>query len=256
MARHSSIATWRLVILALAVFGTLIFVMSLAPIPQDLEYHRFVDTRGLFGIPNAGDVLSNLPFLLAGLYGLKVIQSHPPGAMVRAWKVLFVGVALVSFGSAYYHWAPDNASLVWDRLPMTIGFMGLFVALSGEFVDERRASQLLIPMILVGFASVVVWAMTDDLRFYAWVQGMPLLVILVYLAVFRSAYSHRAMLLAALLLYVLAKVTESYDAVVFEAMGGLLSGHSIKHLLAAGGCFLLGFYVKVRRPFASTAAAR
>lgn len=247
MAQYSSIAAWRLLVLAIAVFGTLIYVMSLGPIPQDLEYHRFADTRGLFGIPNAGDVLSNLPFLLAGLYGLKVIRSRPPGAMARAWTVLFIGVALVSFGSAYYHWAPDNASLVWDRLPMTIGFMGLFVALSGEFVDARRASQLLIPMILVGFSSVVVWAITDDLRFYAWVQGMPLLVIVVYLALFRPAYSHRAMLLAALLLYVLAKVTETYDEVVFEAMGGLLSGHSIKHLLAAGGCFLLGYYLESRK---------
>src|SRR5712691_5914887 len=103
------------------------------PIPQDPAYHRFADTRPMSGVPNAWAVLSNLPFVLVGLAGLRQVLTAPAGAAApfvesrERWPyaLFFAGVALTGVGSGYYHWAHDNARLVWDRLPLTIGFVAL-----------------------------------------------------------------------------------------------------------------------------------
>lgn len=35
------------------------------------------------------------------------------------WTCFYVGVAAVAVGSSYYHLKPDDARLVWDRLPVS-----------------------------------------------------------------------------------------------------------------------------------------
>ena len=46
-------------------------ILSLAPrLPLGPSYHVFADQRTLFGIPNALNVLSNIPFLLVGMWGV------------------------------------------------------------------------------------------------------------------------------------------------------------------------------------------
>ena len=238
---------WRHGVIALLVVASAVGLALVDPIPQDLRYHAFSDSRRLFGIPNFFDVISNVPFLIAGLGGLRVTLREPKGASAAGWTVLFAGVTLVSAGSAYYHLAPSNATLVWDRLPMTIGFMGLFSALLAEFLNPRLGKLALAPAILIGAASVVYWYLTDDLRFYAWVQFMPLAVVLAVVFLFRSRYSQQWLLLVALVLYALAKVTEALDAGIFDATGERISGHTIKHLLAAAGCYCLYRMIALRR---------
>ncbi len=240
-------SNWRLTTLLVFIFGSLAWMLSLSPIPQDNAFHLFADTRSWLGIPNFLDVMSNIPFLVAGLLGIKAVRESKEQKPTTGWLVLFVGIVLVSAGSSYYHWSPDNATLVWDRLPMTVGFMGLFVALSTEYVDARLLKWLLIPAIVLGVASVWYWHLTDDLRLYAWVQFMPLGSILIYLSLFKSRFSHGRLLLFALGFYILAKVTEIYDVAIFEAIGGVASGHTIKHLLAAGGCYALVIYIRKRQ---------
>ncbi len=154
---------------------------------------------------------------------------------------------MVSVGSAYYHWNPTNASLVWDRLPMTIGFMGLFVTLLGEYVGNRLATLLLVPAVVLGLATVLYWHWTDDLRPYYWVQLLPLLTIPAVMRLFRGGYSHQWLLLVALGWYVLAKVTEWYDLAIFRHTQELVSGHSIKHLLAAAGCYSILLMLQQRK---------
>ena len=246
---------WRHGVLLALVAGSLFWLMSFEPIRQDLAYHSFADQRAFLGIPNFLDVASNLPFLLVGALGVRFCMRADLGVVRNAWSVLFAGIALVSVGSVYYHWSPSNASLVWDRLPMTIGFMGLFVALLGEYVNQRLATRLLVPAVVLGFLTVLYWHWSDDLRPYLWVQLAPLLSIPALLFLFRSRSSHAWLLLVALGWYLLAKVTESNDLAVFQGSRELVSGHTIKHLLAAAGGYTVLVMLQRRKPLAPGAPA-
>lgn len=207
-----------------------ILPMLLAPIPQDPAYHLFADARRFLGLPNFWDVMSNLPFLLAGLYGL----ARKPRASAVAYRILCLGVLLVSFGSAYYHYAPSTPTLFWDRLPMTIAFMALFSMLLEERVTPRRT---LIPLVLTGLASAVYWRWTDDLRPYLLVQFLPLILMPLILASYPRKYLNTRLLLSAFGLYVAAKVFEHFDRQVFAIF--FLSGHTLKHLAAGAAAWCL-----------------
>lgn len=220
--------------------------MVLPPIAQDPAYHDFVDNRVFFGIPSFLNIITNLAFLAVGIVGIRWCTNGRGAMGARwSWTACFIGTALVGFGSGYYHLAPDNGTLVWDRGPMSIGFMGLLVAVLSEYMNPRLEKILLVPAILLGIASVVVWHVVDDLRLYAWVQFMPLLVLPAVLLLFDSPYTHRRLLLVALAIYVVAKLAEHYDRAVFEATGRVISGHSLKHLLAALALFVV--YGMLRR---------
>lgn len=115
-------------------------VFFLQPIPQSEAYHNFADQRPLLGIPNCLNVISNAPFLIVGLWGVFALASHKARAsrhLIDAYErwpylIFFFGVALTAFGSSYYHLHPNDARLVCDRLPMTIGFTGLLSAMITE----------------------------------------------------------------------------------------------------------------------------
>ena len=235
--------------LIVASLATAASCFLLPRIPQDPGYHSFVDTREIFGVPNFFDVASNIPFLIAALIGLwrlsKATRLARPLRISLA--VFFFGLAATCFGSAYYHWQPTTERLFWDRLPMTVAFMGFFSYLLGARVSEKWGRRLLFPLITLGVFSVVYWRLTEhagfgDLRPYLLVQfGMIALSILV-LALFRGPVpSWRAIgpLLAG---YALAKVTEALDARIFHLTAESLSGHSIKHLLAAAGAIAFAYY--------------
>lgn len=248
MSRNATAGNrWRYTLLIGLLLSTAALVLSLPPIPQDPAYHDFADKRALLGIPNALDVSSNLPFLLVGLIGLRFCLRTEVGPMQTAWRVFFVGVALVSVGSAYYHWNPSSPTLVWDRLPMTVAFMGIFVALLGECLQTGLARKLLVPAIALGALSIAVWARTDDLRMYAWVQFAPLVILPVVLVMFRSPYSHQHLLMVALAWYVAAKLAEFLDQGIYQTMGGMVSGHTLKHLCAAATCCSIYLFLKKRR---------
>lgn len=217
----------------------LIAVLSLPPIPQDPAYHDFADNRAFFGVPAFLNVITNLAFLIVGAVGVRACTTSAIAGARWAWLTCFGGVALVGLGSSYYHLAPDNDTLVWDRLPMSVGFMGLLVAVLTEHLHPRLEKILLAPAVLLGAASVLVWHVANDLRLYVWVQFMPLLVIPAVLLLFDSGYTHRRLLLVALAVYALAKLAEYYDRAVFEATGEIISGHSLKHLLAALALFVV-----------------
>ena len=225
----------------------LIAVLSLPPMAQDPAYHDFADNRAFFGIPAFLNVVTNLAFLIVGIVGVRACATVAGARW--AWLICFGGVALVGIGSGYYHLAPDNSTLVWDRLPMSVGFMGLLVAVLAEHLHPRLEKILLVPAMLLGIASVVVWHVADDLRLYAWVQFMPLLVIPAIMLLFEGRFTHRHLLLVALAIYAVAKLAEHYDHVVFEATGQIISGHSLKHLLAAAALFVV--HAMLRRPMAA-----
>lgn len=220
------------------IVATFLFV---APIPQDPAYHLFVDQRSALGISNIWNVLSNLPFLLVGGTGLIFVRRDAstvcPLALLPAYVIFFVGILLTAFGSAYYHLAPSNDTLVWDRLPMTIGFAGLFSIIVGEFVSVRIARRLLLPLLAAGVFSVAYWAYTEasgngDLRPYAIVQFLPMLLIPVILLTSRSKNLPSSVFWLMFVFYFVAKLFEYFDAGVFAA-GNIVSGHSLKHVAAS-----------------------
>lgn len=220
--------------------GILIAVAFADPTPQDLGYHNFVDQRTLLGIPNFFNVVTNLPFLIVGLYGWRAVRNNVAslgsGTSV-AWQVFFAGIILTTFGSGYFHWRPDNASLVWDRIPMTLAFMSLVSVVIAEYFSADYGRKLLIPLLFTGVFSVVYWAWTEslgagDLRLYAVVQFLPMLLIPLVILLYRTRSHLGPYLWWMIGFYAFAKLFEQLDINLYE-FGNLISGHSIKHLIAA-----------------------
>jgi hypothetical protein len=224
------------------------------PIAQPGLYHEFADRRTLFGAPNAADVLSNAGFLIVGLWGLaRLWPARAHRALSAAWPgycLFLVALVLTAAGSGFYHLAPDNARLVWDRLPIALACAGL---IAGVRADSRPDSNARLAAALLGIAavaSVLWWRLTDiagagDLRPYLLVQGAPLVLIPVWQAVYAAPRDERLAFAAAILLYVAAKAAELNDEALFSALGGL-SGHTVKHLLATASSAIITFQLTRR----------
>ncbi|MBM3861507.1 MAG: alkaline phytoceramidase [Verrucomicrobia bacterium] len=208
-------------------------ISLLQPIPQDQSYHRFADVRMWLATPNAADVFSNVAFVIVGIVGLFWLarRAVPQRWM---WMTFFGGVTLVGFGSAYYHLNPIDATLVWDRLPMTIAFMSFFAALLAERCNERVGTWLFVPLLAFGIGSVVYWRYTDDLRWYGVVQYGPMLAIPMLLLTRPPRYLRTSDVWIVLASYAAAKVFERFDAPLLSVLG--VSGHTLKHVAAAAGC--------------------
>ncbi len=241
----------RLIAIAALTVAALIGLAAAGPIPQDQAYHLFADRRRALGIPNAGDVLSNLAFLFTGAFGLWSIGSRR--AVITqpwetgAWSIVFFGVVATSVGSAWYHAAPTDASLAWDRLPMTIVFAGITAIMLGERVSNRLGRAALAPALFLGLTSIAVWRWTGDLRLYAAVQFAPMLAITLLLIFVPSRYDRSRELWIAFAWYGAAKALEAADHGVCNVTG-VVSGHTLKHLAAAAAPIWLGLYLIRRQP--------
>ncbi|MBI3187133.1 MAG: ceramidase domain-containing protein [Gammaproteobacteria bacterium] len=238
------------VIILAAIIG-IIFVPA---IPQDIHYHNFSDQRSLFGIANCFNVISNIPYLFIGVAGLYVLITRPLLAINQALRYIymtfFAGVALVSFGSGYYHLSPSNDSLVWDRLPIAISLMAFFTIVLAEFINEQLARKLFLPLIATGLASVIYWYWSEtqqqgDLRLYILVQFLPMILIPVILLMYPSRFDNRHYYWLIIACYGLAKLLELGDGAVFGGLG-FVSGHSLKHLASALAPYLFYLYLSRR----------
>ena len=199
---------------AIALAITCFFIK---PIAQPLSYHNFADHRSWLGIPSFGDVVSNLPFAVVGIWGLIVLFS--PGKVEftdrrERWLyvVMFASLILTAFGSGYYHLAPDNARLVWDRIPIMIVFMALLAAVIAERVTVTVGLALFPVLEILGIASVLYWRSSElrgegDLRFYAAVQVYAIVILLLALLL-PAKYSRGSDFAVVVGFYVLAKILE------------------------------------------------
>ena len=230
-----------------------IAIFFMQPIAQDQVYHQFSDQNTLFFIPNFWNVVSNLPFILVGSMGFFAMHKQAiRGGLpeLRAiYNAFFIGLIFTGFGSSYYHWNPNNVSLVWDRLPMTISFMAFFTVILGENISTSFAKKIFYPLLTIGIFTVIYWIMTEmngagDLRPYLLVQFLPVIMIPLILWLYPSPFTDQRYILAVLIAYVIAKLLEHFDHEVFE-MFGVISGHSIKHLVAALGTYF--FYLALRK---------
>jgi len=224
-ARWIAPALLGLAAVAMAVHG---------PIPQLAHYHDFADRRAWLGIPRAADVLSNLAF--AGVAAWAALRLRACGAGLgasRAGYALFIAaLALTAAGSSYYHWAPDDARLVWDRVPIALACAGLLGAIHARTYPRAAHRAWLAGLSLFALLSVAWWRATGDLRPYLLLQGAPLVAIPIWQWATGTPRRERIGFAIAILLYVLAKSAELADAQIFAALG-FMSGHTLKHLLAA-----------------------
>jgi hypothetical protein len=236
-------------IIALICVVATVVVVTLRPIPQPLSYHDFADARRLLDIPNALNVLSNLPFIVVGFFGLAFILYRGSGlerAQRWAYAILFAGLLLTGIGSGYYHLFPDNQRLVADRLPMTITMAGFITVLLCDRFSPR--SLWISPLLLVlGMGSVVQWAMSEhqghgDLRWYLLYQGLTIICGTAVLLMFPSRGDRTPAFAIAVAANIAAKVFELLDKPIYQ-LGGILSGHTLKHLSAGLGFIPLMFFV-------------
>lgn len=233
------------------------------PILQWPDYHALADARGPRWLPNALNVLSNLPFVAVGLLGLAFL-SRPSPAFRERWErgphaVLMLSILLVGLGSSFYHWNPTDRSLFWDRLPMGLIFSSFLGVTVIERLSRRAGALLFFPLVAAGAASVIFWHQGNaggggDLRFYALVQGAAVLGIPVIVLLFPARYTGGRELLVVVAIYGVAKVFETLDAEVYR-LGGLVSGHTIKHLLAALAAWRYLRMLRSRRPVEASAPA-
>jgi hypothetical protein len=249
--------SWRGWLLAAFTAALAIAAFAVPAMPQPLSYHSFADCRTIWSIPNFFNVVSNLPFLVGGVLGLAQVTRGGRFIDPREqlpYLVFFLGALLTCFGSAYYHAAPDNPRLVWDRLPMTLGFAGLVAAAIAERVDLKLGLRALWPLLALGIASVLYWYATERagagnvIPYFAYQAWSVLVIVLLILVFPATRYSHGSGLLWAAVFYGVAKPFELFDLAVFRALGGTLSGHTIKHLFAAAAVFAIVRQLRLRRP--------
>lgn len=255
--------------IAVLTLACALLAALLPDVPQPQSYHDFVDARTLLGVANFWNVISNLPFLIVGIAGLVALL---PAAATRAcfrdprerrpYLAFFAALALTALGSGYYHLAPDDARLVWDRLPIALACAALGVALIGDHEHPqpaRLARMALVPGLLVAAASVWYWQMSEqagqgNLLPYLAVQLWAVAVVLMLLLTEPARYSYRNDLWLVLLFWLAARGAEFLDAALY-AGGAFLSGHTLKHLIAALAAAWLLRMIRRRRPLSSSVTA-
>ncbi|WP_196892606.1 ceramidase domain-containing protein [Aureivirga marina] len=240
--KKEKVGKWLLISILLIAA---IVILLINPIHQDENYHIFSDENTILGIPNFWNVISNFPFIIAGIIGLRKLKFSENTLKM---KLFFTSIILVGFGSAYYHFIPNSTTLVWDRLPMTLAFMTLFSMLLSEFISEKLGKKIFIPLLVFGIYSIIFWKFgkNEDLRLYVFIQFYPMLAIPIILLFFKPKKETKKFYWYLLLCYVIAKVFEHFDFQIFHKMQWI-SGHSLKHIFAAFGIYLLTFTIDFKQ---------
>ncbi len=218
------------------------------PTQDNPNYFFFADTRSLLEIPNAGDVLSNLPFFIVGLVGLvwyfqrrEKRLGHTYGAIVAVASIL------TCFGSAYFHWSPSPETLNWDRLPMTLAFCGVIALSVADRINERLSRWVFVALVPFGVFTIVGMDFgIITIRPYILLQfGGLIFVLLNYFFRSESRYPDIRLGTAAGF-YAAAKLFESIDGQTFATLQ-FISGHTIKHLIAALALLSLLTFLKEKK---------
>lgn len=244
-------------LLTASAVAAAVVALVVPPVAQWPEYHDFADRRAWLGVANFNDVASNLPFSLIGLAGLTALACGRVGRLHDArerwpWVVFFLGLTFLGPASAYYHLAPDNTRLMLDRLAMAVTFMGWLAIHLAERLGVRLSLRLLPVLLGLGVGSVFYWYATEmaghgDLRAWGYVQFWPVVLVSWLLARTPARYTATAAAVGVYACYALALAAEWLDRPIFVATERI-SGHTLKHLIAAAGCAWALAWLMTRRP--------
>jgi hypothetical protein len=240
-----------LIVLLLLACAIALVLGLLPPMAQPQDYHRFVDTRAWLGVPNFLNVVSNFAFLAVAAAGLYVLRVAPLRMERLPYLLFFLGLAATTFGSAWYHLAPDNARLFWDRLPIAVSFAALLSAVISERISLGAGVLSLAPLAATGAGTVWYWLYSEGqgdgnvLPYFAF-QLYGLLAILLLMHRSPPRFTRDTDLYRVLALYGAAVAAEQFDQYLFT-LGGIVSGHTLKHLLAALGTYQLVRMLRLRR---------
>jgi len=236
------------ILTAFAILSLASLLLFVKPIPQPQAYHLFADQRLLLAtIPNTFNVTSNVTFVFAGLFGLFAVHG---GRFLNRLErldatVFFAGTILTAVGSSIYHLHPEDVTLVYDRGGMIVAFVAFLAMIVHERFDA--APWLLPALIVVGIGTIAWWRRFDDLRPYGWVQFFPIVAICIILTLEKPRYTAELPALTAVACaYVLAKVFEMYDGSIYAATSHVVSGHTLKHLVAACAPGVVACWVRIR----------
>lgn len=228
-------------IIPLLALLCVIALLILGPIRQDQNYHDFADQRKLWNIPNFLNVITNLPFAIVGLLGLQLTRNIKENELKYIFFTLFTGFLLLTLGSGYYHWLPENNTLVYDRIPIVIILMSFLAFIIYTCINKRTGYKTFFIFNIIGVMSVIYWAITEsmgngDLRWYGMVQFFPIIAIPLILILYNSLIEFRKEIILIFLFFGLAKVSERLDKEIYYLLNKTISGHSLKHLfmVAAG----------------------
>ena len=222
-----------------AIAAPLLAAVLFPALAQWQSYHQFADQRAFIGLPSALNVLSNLPFLAVGGLGwLHLVRAREAPQVAVPYAVFFTGALLTAFGSGWYHWAPSDSTLVWDRLPMALGFAGLAAATLADRAPSRSAIFTVV-FVGVGVGAVLHWYWRGNLLPYLVMQASFVAAALLATALVPSRFTCARWLYGAAALYGAAIVCEKFDRAIDAILGGVLSGHTLKHLLAAAALYVV-----------------
>lgn len=241
----------HLIIMAVISLLLILAATISPPYAQPAEYHQFADQRHFFGIPNFNDVMSNLAFLFSGSAGLILlwqVYRTPAQTLFHdireaiPYVVLFMGVAIAAVGSMVYHWNPGIEHLMWDRLPIGISITALLSATVFDRIHPRLGLWMLPVLVVLAVCSVLYWYWTElqgrgNLNFYIVMQFYSIVLIAWISLVFPSRYAPDQAVFQVIALYGVAKIAETLDAPIFVWTQGWISGHTLKHLIAAGAAY-------------------
>lgn len=243
VADNNSSNKWFWVMWA-SLFGIAMLLQYMGLLHTPSHYHDFADNRAFLSINNTLDVLSNLPFLFVGLWGALYLKQYNNNN-INSWFIV-IGSMLVCFGSGFYHLAPDNYRLLWDRLPISLVFSGIFMyavySLKLTTIPEKTLS---ITYAMFSICTVFLWYAGEVngaswLGPYVFLQfgGIILLLYMAYVAYKRGNKNLTKAIVITMLCYVAAKVCETFDPVILMHTSSIISGHTIKHILSAYALYM------------------
>ena len=240
--------TLRLIFIISLIAFAIVFIF-VKPIPQNISYHHFIDAQEIFGIQNFYNVVSNVEFIVAGFYCFYIVAKW--NIKTPYTFVLGFGFILTGIGSAYYHFNPNNITLILDRLPMTIVFTTFFAQVLSWYFNKKTAFKIWLLGLLLGIFSVWYWQYTEsigkgDLRLYVLVQYLPMPLMFIIISL--NHKKHKSLskhFIVVALCYFFAKIFESYDKHIYE-FTNLIGGHPLKHIAAAMATFYIVGLVKIQ----------
>ncbi len=192
---------------------------------------HLADNNSHFGIPNIWTVITTSGYAYLGAYGL-IRRSQFPESYRTLGTIFAFAILGTGFGSSYFHYNPNPSTLFWDQLPMSIGFASFAGMVIADRVCVKTGRILGYLLTVVGPWSVWnIYFGNGETFYYICLQFGTLLFALLVIALTRAAKMKTSLIFFGLIAYVVAKVLETYDGPIFDALG-FISGHSLKHIAA------------------------